>query len=79
VTASADASEGMAGGSGINVQIKSGTNQIHGSLFEFHADSALKATPFFLPVGQGIPKYIDNQFGGSAARADSQEQALLLR
>jgi Outer membrane receptor proteins, mostly Fe transport len=66
VTASADASEGMAGGSAINVQIKSGTNQIHGSLFEFHADSALKAKPFFLPVGQGIPKYIDNQFGGSA-------------
>ena len=65
VTASADASEGMAGGSAINVQIKSGTNQIHGSLFEYHADSAMKAKPFFLPVGQGIPKYIDNQFGGS--------------
>jgi hypothetical protein len=65
VTASADASEGMAGGSAINVQIKSGTNQIHGSLFEFHADSAMKAKPFFLPVGQEIPKYIDNQFGGS--------------
>jgi hypothetical protein len=65
VTASADASEGMAGGSAINVQIKSGSNQIHGSLFEFHADSAMKAKPFFLPIGQGIPKYIDNQFGGS--------------
>jgi outer membrane receptor protein involved in Fe transport len=65
VTASADASEGMAGGSAINVQIKSGTNQIHGSLFEYHADSVMKAKPFFLPVGQGIPKYIDNQFGGS--------------
>jgi hypothetical protein len=65
VTASADASEGMAGGSAINVQIKSGTNAIHGSLFEFNADSAMKAKPFFLPVGQGIPKYIDNQFGGS--------------
>jgi hypothetical protein len=65
VTASADASEGMSGGSAINVQIKSGTNQMHGSMFEFHADSAMKAKPFFLPVGQGIPKYIDNQFGGS--------------
>ncbi len=65
VTASADASQGMAGGSAINVQIKSGTNQIHGSLFEYHADNALKAKPFFLPAGQGIPKYIDNQFGGS--------------
>ena len=25
----------------------------------------MKAKPFFLPVGQGMPKYIDNQFGGS--------------
>jgi outer membrane receptor protein involved in Fe transport len=65
VTASADASEGMAGGSAVNVQIKSGTNEIHGSLFEFHADNAMKAKPFFLPAGQGKPKYIDNQFGGS--------------
>jgi hypothetical protein len=65
VTASADASQGMAGGSAVNVQIKSGTNQVHGSLFEFHANNRLKAKPFFLPVGQGKPKYIDNQFGGS--------------
>ena len=65
VTASADASQGMAGGSAVNVQIKSGTNQIHGSVFEFHADNRLKAKPFFLPAGQGKPKYIDNQFGGS--------------
>jgi outer membrane receptor protein involved in Fe transport len=65
VTASADASQGMAGGSAVNVQIKSGTNEIHGSLFEFHADNRLKANPFFLPAGQGKPKYIDNQFGGS--------------
>ena len=65
VTASADASQGMAGGSAVNVQIKSGTNEIHGSLFEFHASNRLKAKPFFLPAGQGKPKYIDNQFGGS--------------
>jgi outer membrane receptor protein involved in Fe transport len=65
VTASADASQGMAGGSAVNVQIKSGTNEIHGSLFEFHASNRLKAKPFFLPTGQDKPKYIDNQFGGS--------------
>lgn len=65
VTASADASQGMAGGSAVNVQIKSGTNDIHGSLFEFHASNRLKAKPFFLPLGQDKPKYIDNQFGGS--------------
>jgi outer membrane receptor protein involved in Fe transport len=65
VTASADAQQAMAGGSAINVQIKSGTNQIHGSLYEFHANNNIKAKPFFLPTNQGQPKYIDNQFGGS--------------
>ena len=65
VTASADAQQAMAGGSAINVQIKSGTNQLHGSAYEFHADNAIKAKPFFLPANQGKPKYIDNQFGGS--------------
>src|SRR3954452_1875555 len=65
VTAAADAQQGLAGGSAVNVQIKSGTNTLHGSLFEFHADNALKATPFFTPAGQGKPKYIDNQVGGS--------------
>ena len=79
VTACADASEGMSGGSAINVQIKSGTNQIHGSLFEFHADNAIKAKPFFLTVGQGNPKYIDNQFGGSIRGPGNQEQAVLFR
>ena len=79
VTASADASQGMAGGSAVNVQIKSGTNEIHGSLFEFHADNRLKAKPFFLPAGQGKPKYIDNQFGGSIGGPHSQEPAVLFR
>jgi hypothetical protein len=65
VTASADAQQAMAGGSAINVQIKSGTNQIHGSLYEFHANNHIKANPFFLPAGQGKPKYIVNPFGGS--------------
>jgi len=64
VTASADAQQGLAGGSAVNVQIKSGTNSFHGSLFEFHADNAIKARPFFQP-DSNTPKYINNQFGGS--------------
>ena len=65
VTASAEAQQGLAGGSSVNVQIKSGTNELHGSLFEFHSNNRIKAKPFFLPIGQGKPKFIDNQFGGS--------------
>jgi hypothetical protein len=65
VTATADANQGLSGGSAVNVQIKSGTNELHGSLFEFHSNNVIKSKPFFLPAGQGKPKYIDNQFGGS--------------
>jgi len=67
VTNAADASEGLAGGAVVNVHIKSGTNQIHGSLFEYHTDNALKAKPFnfFNPVAPRKPKYVSNDFGGT--------------
>lgn len=64
-TASMDADQGLAGSAAINVQLKSGTNQIHGSLFEYNQNNALKANPYFLPAGQGKPKFIDNQLGGT--------------
>jgi hypothetical protein len=65
VTNSFDAEQGLAGGAAVNVQIKSGTNNLHGSAFEFHTDNHLKAKPFFLPVGQDKPKLVDNEFGGA--------------
>jgi outer membrane receptor protein involved in Fe transport len=65
VTSSFDAEQGLSGGVAANVQIKSGTNSLHGSLFEYHTDNAIKAKPFFLPAGQGKPKNIDNQLGGT--------------
>jgi len=74
VTNSFDAEQGLAGGAAVNVQIKSGTNMIHGSAFEYHTDNALKAKPFFLPVGQNKPKNVFNQFGatvGGPVRKDS--------
>jgi hypothetical protein len=65
VTNSFDAEQGLAGGAAINVQIRSGTNDLHASVFEFHTDNALKAKPFFLPVGQRKPKLVNNEFGGT--------------
>ena len=65
VTSSPDVSQGMASGATINVQLKSGTNQFHGELYEYHEDNALQARPFFLPADQGKPKSIDNDFGGT--------------
>lgn len=65
VTNSYDAEQGNANGAAVNVVTKSGTNEFHGSAFEFHTDNALRAFNRFNPVGQRKPKYILNQFGGS--------------
>ncbi|QNI36047.1 TonB-dependent receptor [Edaphobacter albus] len=65
VTSSPEAEQGLAGGAQINVQLKSGTNKFHGSLYELHQDNALKARPYFQPVGTRLPKLIDNDFGGT--------------
>lgn len=65
VTNSFDAEQGLAGGAAINVQIKSGTNELHGSAFEYHNNNNTKARPFFLPANQDKPKLVYNQFGGT--------------
>ncbi len=65
VTNSFDAEQGLAGGAAINVQIKSGTNEFRGSLFEYHTNQKLKAKPFFLPQGERNPKLVSNEFGGT--------------
>jgi hypothetical protein len=65
VTNSADVDQSLASGATINVQLKGGTNQFHGEVYEYHEDNALKARPFFLPPDQGKPKNIDNDLGGT--------------
>jgi hypothetical protein len=65
VTNSFDAEQGLAGGAAISVQTKSGTNDLHGAAFEYNSVQAVKAKPFFLPVGQNKPKLVYNQFGGA--------------
>ncbi len=65
VTNSFDAEQGLAGGAAINVQIKSGSNALHGSAFEYYNGNATKAKPFFLPVTERKPKDVYNQFGAT--------------
>lgn len=65
VTNSFDAEQGLAGGAAINVQIKSGTNEVHGSAFWFHNNNKTKAKPFFAPQGTRNPKNVFNQFGAT--------------
>ncbi|HEX4488582.1 MAG TPA: TonB-dependent receptor [Terriglobales bacterium] len=71
-----DAEQGQAGGTAVNVQIKSGTNQLHGSGHEYYNDAALNAKNFFFnplftnPLTgvtgpRAKPKNVNNQFGGT--------------
>ncbi|HXB75657.1 MAG TPA: carboxypeptidase regulatory-like domain-containing protein [Candidatus Acidoferrales bacterium] len=62
VTASFDAEQGQAGGSVVNISIKSGTNTFHGAAWEYNTNSDLKARNFFY-YGANNPKNILNQFG----------------
>jgi hypothetical protein len=65
LTSTYDAAFGRSPGAQINVVLKSGGNDFHGSLFEFYRNGALDARNFFAPASEPKPKYIRNQFGGS--------------
>ena len=65
VSNSFDAEQGLAGGAAISVQIKSGTNDLHGSAFEYHSDQHLKARDYFRPPQNAKGKFIQNQYGGT--------------
>jgi hypothetical protein len=60
------AESGRSGGAVVNLITKSGSNQFHGTLFEFLRNDIFDATEFFNSMaGKPKPKYRQNQFGGS--------------
>jgi hypothetical protein len=62
LTDNLDAQYGNYGGGIVNVVTKSGTNQIHGTAFDFLRNTSLDAKNFFSPE-RGF--YRQNQFGGT--------------
>ena len=52
------------GGGVVNVTLKSGTNAIHGQIFEYLRNSALDARNFF-DYGAKKPNFVQNNFGGA--------------
>jgi Carboxypeptidase regulatory-like domain/TonB dependent receptor/TonB-dependent Receptor Plug Domain len=63
VTGNMSANYGNAVGGVVNVVTKSGTDQVHGDLFEFLQNSALDASDYF--SGGLVNPLKQNQFGGS--------------
>jgi hypothetical protein len=57
---------GRAGGAVVNVTLKSGTNEIHGSAFEFLRNEKLDAKNFFDAPDSPKPPFKRNQYGFSA-------------
>ena len=66
VTGSPEAEFGRSSGATVNIVTKSGTNQIHGSAFEYYRDGALSARNYFNTGDQPKNSFTNHQFGGSA-------------
>ncbi|MCU1238121.1 MAG: Outer rane receptor for ferrienterochelin and colicin [Candidatus Solibacter sp.] len=65
-TSNFDARQGHAPGAAVNVTVKSGTNQLHGSGWEFTSPGTIVANDFFLKrAGQTPTSLSDNRFGGA--------------
>ena len=61
-----DAEYGGGGGAVVNIVTKSGTNQFHGTAWEFLRNNVLDARNFFLRPNQDIAPLRRNQFGVAA-------------
>jgi hypothetical protein len=61
-----DSEFGKEGGGTVNIVTKSGTNQFHGSAFEFFRNTALDANGYFQnATGSPKPVFRQNQYGGT--------------
>jgi len=69
-TSTYSAEYGRSLGGVVNLQIKSGTNHLRGSAFEFHRNDAFDANNFFNNrAGRAKPDFKQNQFGGTLGGA----------
>jgi len=77
-----DATLGRSAGVAVNVQSKTGTNQIHGSAFGYFRNSAFNAgDPILKAQGNPIPitPLSDQQYGGTIGGPIRKREALVLR
>ncbi|MCH8819860.1 MAG: TonB-dependent receptor, partial [Acidobacteria bacterium] len=77
LTSTYSAAYGRNSGAVINVVTLSGTNQWHGSLFEFHRNSVLDAKNFFDQTDEDIPAFKRNQFGFALGGPISRDRTFI--
>lgn len=65
ISANAEAQNVGAAGDITNIQLKSGTNNFHGDVFEYFRNTALDARNFFVPAPAPKLVYRQNQFGAT--------------
>jgi len=73
LTGDYSAAYGKKAGAIVNIATRSGTNQFHGSAFEFLRNSDLDARNFF-DKGSGPPAFKRNQFGGTLGGPVKRDQ-----
>ena len=78
MTSNYSAEYGASAGAVTIVQTKSGTNQVHGSAYEFLRNDKLDANPFFNNrAGLPRPGFRRNEFGGTAGGAIRTDRTFL--
>ena len=60
-----DAEYGRSAGAQVNMVVKSGTNDVHGTAYEFFRDSALDARNVLQPADSPTPPQQRHQYGGT--------------
>ncbi|HLJ13859.1 MAG TPA: TonB-dependent receptor, partial [Bryobacteraceae bacterium] len=75
-TSNYSAEYGASAGGVVSVVTRSGTNEIHGSAFDFLRNAAIGARDFFAPPGRA-PQLIFNEFGGSLGGPIKKNRAWL--
>ena len=71
-TSNYNADEGRSSGAQVSLVTKSGTNQFHGSLYEYHRNTVTSANDYFVKLSQlsqgqpnEPPKLLRNIYGAS--------------
>ena len=74
LTSSYEPEIGRYGAGQVNVVLKSGTNNLHGTGYGFFRNGSLDARNFFAPRDEPAPDYRRNQFGGSVGGPISRDR-----